>query len=181
MKLVKYSDRMAGFVKGSMAFLLSALVLVLASVATAAGPDSHGVMTVPRLITGVMDGRFTFEQWGTEWWEIDTLGDVEGALRHLGLAHMYTRHTPNLDGTLSNGEFAIVAANGDEIRGTYTGSGEYISESEVLGTATFLIEEGTGRFDGASGTINAAFLETLDDPTWASAQVSWTLAGMVSY
>jgi len=104
-----------------------------------------------------------------------------GTLRHLGLAQMYTRHTPNLDGTLSNGEITLMAANGDEIRGTYTGSGEYVSDTEVLGAATFLITEGTGRFADASGTIHAAFLETFDDPTWLSAKVTWTLEGMVRY
>jgi hypothetical protein len=181
MKLMKAPDWTVKTLTGLMSVLLSAWIFALASVAMAAAPENQGVGTVPRFISGIMDGRFTFEQWGEEWWEIDTLGDVVGTLRHLGLAQMYTRHTPNLDGTLSNGEFTIVAANGDEIRGTYTGAGEWISDTEVLGAATFLIVEGTGRFTEVSGTINVAFLETFDDPTWASAKVTWTLQGMVSY
>lgn len=128
-----------------------------------------------------MNGRFTFEQWGPNWWDIYTHGDVTGTLRHLGWARMYTRHTPNLDGTLSDGTFTIVAANGDQIRGTYTGYGSYVSESQVLATAVLSIDGGTGRFAHATGTINASFLETFDDPTYYSAKVAWTLDGAVTY
>ncbi len=152
------------------------LVLAIATMAAAADP---GTRTVPRLIGGSMDGRFLFTgPWEGPW---TTTGDVTGTLRHLGLAKMYTTHTASPDGTLSGGVFKIVAANGDEIRGSYTASGTWISDTQVLGAADFLIEEGTGRFAYASGTITAAFLETLDDPTWASAKVSWTLNGTVSY
>jgi len=152
------------------------LVFAIAALAAAADP---GTRTVPRLIGGSMDGRFAFEgPWEGPW---TTTGNVTGTLRHLGLAKMYTTHTASSDGTLSGGVFTIVAANGDEIRGSYTASGTWISDTQVLGAAAFSIEEGTGRFANASGTINAAFLETLDDPTWASAKVSWTLNGTVSY
>jgi len=183
MKLMKAPDWAVRSLKGLISVLLSTLILALAGVAMAAASEkeNHGVGTVPRFVSGVMVGRFTFEQWGEEWWEIDTLGDVTGTLRHLGLAQMYIRHAPHLDGTLTNGEFTIVAANGDEIQGTYTGSGAYISDTEVLSAATLLITGGTGRFADVSGTIDAAFLETFDDPTWASAKVSWTLEGMVKY
>lgn len=74
-----------------------------------------------------------------------------------------------------------MAANGDEIRGSYTASGTWISGTQVLGSAAFTIEEGTGRFAHATGDITAAFLETFDDPSYASAKVSWTLEGTVRY
>ena len=152
------------------------LVLAIAAMVAAADP---GTRTVPRLIGGSMDGRFAFEgPWEGPW---TTTGDVTGTLRHLGLAKMYTTHTASSDGTLSGGVFTIVAANGDEIRGSYTASGTWISDTQVLGAAAFSIEEGTGRFANASGSITAAFLETFDDPTFASAKVSWTLEGTVSY
>ncbi len=152
------------------------LVLAVAAMAAAADP---GARTVPRLIGGSMDGRFVFEgPWEGPW---TTNGDVTGTLRHLGLAKMYTTHTASPDGTLSGGVFRIVAANGDEIRGSYTASGTWISGTQVLGAADFSIEEGTGRFADANGAITAAFLETFDDPTFASAKVSWTLQGTVSY
>ena len=155
------------------------LFLVLAIAAMAAAADSPGTKTVPRVILGAMEGRFDFA--GPETGPWTTTGNVTGTLRHLGLAKMYTTHTASSDGTLSGGVFTIVAANGDEIRGSYTASGTWISDTQVLGAAAFSIEEGTGRFANASGSITAAFLETLDDPTWASAKVSWTLNGTVSY
>jgi hypothetical protein len=152
------------------------LVLTVAAVAAAADP---GTKTVPRVILGAMEGRFVFDgPWEGPW---TTTGDVKGTLRHLGLAKMTTTHTASPDGTLSDGKFKIVAANGDEIRGSYTASGIWISETQVLGTAAFTVEGGTGRFAHATGDITAAFLETFDDPTWASAKVSWTLEGTVRY
>ena len=151
--------------------------LLLAFAAAVMAAD--GAKTVPRDVFGVLNGRFSFTGPYEGPWM--TTGDVTGTLRHLGLAKMYTRHTTSPYGEISGGRFEIVAANGDEIRGTYTASGAWISGTQVLGAAAFPIEEGTGRFASASGTITAAFLETFDDPTWASAKVSWTLEGSVSY
>jgi hypothetical protein len=155
------------------------LFLAMAISAVAAASDGQGTKTIPRDISGVMDGRFTFTgPWEGPW---TTSGDVTGTLRHLGLAKMYTTHTASPDGTLSGGQFTIVAANGDKIRGHYTASGSWISGTQVLGTAAFLVEEGTGRFARARGTITAAFLETFDDPSYGSAKVTWTLEGTVRY
>ena len=159
--------------------LVCSLILALAVAVTAAAPGGQKGKTVPREVSGVMDGRFTFEgPWEGPW---TTSGDVEGTLSHLGLAQMLTTHTASPDGTISGGTFTIVAANGDEIRGTYTASGEWISGTQVLGAAFLSVEEGTGRFAGASGMINAGFLETFDDPYFASAAVTWSLNGTVRY
>jgi hypothetical protein len=158
--------------------LSCSLFLALAIAAVAAAPNSQGKKTVPRDISGVMDGRFTFR--GPVQGPWTTTGDTTGTLGDLGLVRMYTTHTADADGTLSDGEFRIVAANGDEIRGTYTASGFVISNyTQALAMATFSIEKGTGRFAHARGTINAAFLETFDDPSWASAKVTWALEGTV--
>jgi hypothetical protein len=155
--------------------LSCSLLLALAAAAMAA----DGTKTVPRDVFGVLNGRFTFTgPWEGPW---TVTGDMTGTLRHLGLAKMYTTHTTYANGTISGGQFEIVAANGDCIRGRYTAAGRYISDTQVLGTATLTIETGSGRFALARGTIAAAFLETLDDPTWASAGVSWTLEGTVHY
>jgi hypothetical protein len=151
-----------------------------AGVQSAAAPK-----TVPRDVSGTLDGRFDFTRtWGAEWWQFYSDSHATGTVSHLGLAHLYTTHVPNLDtGALEQGTFKIVAANGDEIRGTYVGAATYdaLRADLVHGAATFVISGGTGRFDGATGTITATFLETLDDPSWASAKVAWTLAGTVNY
>jgi hypothetical protein len=153
--------------------------------ATAAAQAATGAKTVPRYVSGALDGRFDFTRvWGTEWWEFYSDSHAKGTLSHLGLSQIYTTHIPNLGtGALEQGDFRIVAANGDEIRGTYEGAATYdeLRADLVHGAATFVISGGTGRFDGATGTITATFLETLDDPSWASAKVAWTLAGTVNY
>jgi len=152
---------------------------------TAAAQAAKGPKTVPRDVRGTLDGRFDFTRmWGDEWWQFYSDSHATGTMSHLGLAHVYTTHVPNFaTGALEQGTFRIVAANGDEIRGTYEGAATYdaLREDLVHGAATFVISGGTGRFDGATGAINATFLETLDDPAWASAKVAWTLAGTVTY
>ena len=141
---------------------------------------------VPRHIEGTMTGRFDFTRlWGEEWWQFYSDSDCRGTVSHLGLARLYTTHIPDLDtGQLTEGTFRIVAANGDKIRGTYTGFAVPDAEHPELlahGTATFVVSGGTGRFARARGSIDATFLETFDDPSWASAGVVWTLDGSVSY
>ena len=150
---------------------------------TASGPVGAQGRTVAREVSGSLDGRFDFTRtWGSEWWQFYSDGDSTGTVNHLGLSRMYTTHIPNLGtGALEHGEFRIVAANGDTILGTFEGSAAYVSEDQLHGVATFVVSGGTGRFEGASGTIDVTFVETLDDPTWASAKVAWTLAGTVSY
>ncbi len=152
---------------------------------TAAAQAAKGPATVPRDIRGTPDGRFDFTRmWGDEWWQFYSDSRATGTISHLGLAFVYTTHVPNFaTGALERGTFRIVAASGDEIHGAYEGAATYdaLREDLVHGAATFAISGGTGRFNGATGTIDATFLETLDDPTWASAKVAWTLAGTVRY
>jgi hypothetical protein len=141
---------------------------------------------VLRHIEGKVSGRFDFTRlWGNEWWEFYSDSDCRGTVSHLGLSRLYTTHIPDLaTGALTEGSFKIVAANGDEIQGTYTGVAVYDAERPDLlahGTAAFVITGGTGRFACATGSINATFLESFDDPSWASAGVVWTLDGSVSY
>lgn len=157
--------------------LACSLFLVLAAAAVPAAAQGPGTSGRSGYIYGVMDGRFAFAgPWAGPW---TTTGDVQGALRSLGLAKMYTRHTTSPEGTLSEGEFRIVAASGDEISGSYTAAGAWISDSQVLGAAELVVVSGTGRFAHASGRLAAAFLETFDDPTYASAGVTWTVKGMI--
>jgi hypothetical protein len=164
-------------------------VAPLASGATAAavatGPAGQGPRVVAREVTGTLAGRFDFTHlWGDEWWEFYSDSTGAGTVTHLGWSELRTRHIPDLaTGALTEGTFALVAANGDEIHGTYEGSATYDAERADLvhGTAAFVITGGTGRFAGATGTFTATFLEVLDDPTWASAGVTWTLEGTVRY
>lgn len=144
--------------------------------------DTRGA-AIPREVMGTLNGRFAFVPTGDEWWEFYSESDSTGTLTHLGLSRMYTRHTPDLTGALQEGTFRIVAANSDVITGTYEGTATADAERADVyhGVASFLITGGTGRFAEATGSFNATFVETLDDPTWASAKVVWALSGTVSY
>jgi hypothetical protein len=172
------------------------LLLAVAISAVTAASDSQRTRTVPRDIRGVLAGTFTFEMFG--YGELDFIadGDATGTLSHLGLAKMYTRHQPNPigDGTLIDTAFKIVAANGDEIWGTYadgkvTLAGAVATELPFYyyynGKATLVISGGTGRFAHASGVINATFFETIKvlDPYWSEydCSVAWALEGKVKY
>ena len=150
-----------------------------------AGNATKQSQGVPRHVTGVADGRFDFtNMWGPEWWQFYSDSDAKGTLSHLGLTRIHTRHVPNLvTGAVAQGEFTLVAANGDEIHGTYAGAATYDPDRADLlhGVATFVITGGTGRFLRATGSIEARFLETLDDPSWASAKVTWSFDGTVNY
>ena len=162
--------------------LLCSLLLAMAISAIAAPPDNQRTKKVPLDISGIMDGRFVFDVVTWEPLVFDTIGDVAGTLRgYLGFSKLHTKHRPDSDGTLPDGEFTIVAANGDEIRGNYAGTAYYASADQAYGNALFVISGGTGRFEGATGTINASFVETFDDPSWESAKVTWALIGAVDY
>jgi len=159
---------------------LCLIALALMFQSTLASQSSNNAKIVARDISGVLDGRFTFSGPWAGPWDVD--GCLSGNLRHLGLSEMQTSHiTDPVTGSLSGGTFTIESANGDLIQGSYTASADMISDDQVQGTATLSITGGTGRFDGATGTVDASFLETLDDLTYSSAKVTWYLAGTIYY
>jgi hypothetical protein len=80
-----------------------------------------------------------------------------GHLSHLGEVTLVFEHCSQIDFTTGNttygdGTFAFVAANGDELWGTYgSGTGAPVSATEIGWQDTFVLIGGTGRFAGASG------------------------------
>jgi hypothetical protein len=73
-----------------------------------------------------------------------------GTISHLGKVSWTTEHCFQLSaGTFGDAEVVITAANGDQLFGTYNGV--------LTGPTTFaeilIITGGTGRFTGATGTI----------------------------
>jgi hypothetical protein len=148
------------------------------------GTGSTVEQSVARHVAGTLDGRFDFTRtWGSEWWEFYSDSDCTGTVSHLGLTRLRTTHIPTMTGALTQGEFTMTAANGDEIRGTYEGTFASDPDHPAVyhATAMFVVASGTGRFAGATGSLTAVFVETLDDPSWASAAVTWTLAGTIAY
>lgn len=73
-----------------------------------------------------------------------------GTISHLGRVSWTTEHCFQLfAGTFSDADLVITAANGDELYGTYAG----VMTGETTYVETMVITGGTGRFAGASGTV----------------------------
>jgi hypothetical protein len=161
--------------------LLCSVFVVLAITLIVAAPGGPPTKPYALNINGTLDGRFGFLPYDEGFWDFLTISEATGDVSSLGSAKIYSTHQPHEDGMLTGGEFRIVADRGDVLYGTYEGTAAYVSDDQVLGQATLLVSGGTGRYTNASGTLTGEFLETLDDPTWESAGVSWTLRGTVTY
>ena len=62
----------------------------------------------------------------------------------------------------STGTFNFTAANGDQLSGTFVGQGVSIPPNQARITEVATIENGTGRFAGATGTFTMVSLHTID-------------------
>lgn len=165
------------------AVVLVALLAVLgASPALGAPPDS--AQWVP--LKGTVSGLVQFLPAGDC---ADLIGlattveNARGVASHLGRTTMSSRHCTPMGDNFGPGEMTLVAANGDELYMTYTGSAPYPAPGTevIVGTSTNMITGGTGRFEGATGTLEMTIeiqFEGLDDPSWPA---TWTMTGMIKY
>jgi hypothetical protein len=114
---------------------LCSIFLLLAFSAYAGNMKNNCYRVVYSNVSGVMDGRFSFDGPWEGPWTVE--GNVMGTLDSIGSSEMYTIHTTSADGTISGGSFIIVSESGDEIHGTYKASVFMISGDEALGTAIY--------------------------------------------
>ena len=75
---------------------------------------------------------------------------------------------PDSSGT---GTFTFIAANGDELSGTFVGQGVFIPPNTARLTEVATIVSGTGRFAGATGTFTMERFDTID---WATGTATGT-------
>ncbi len=133
-------------------------------------------------VSGMLGGTLHFVPFGTGIYDVNALGVVAGQVKSLGLSNVFTFHQPTPQGTVINGHFWIVAANGDKIQGTYEGTtGPGSAPNQLIGKTDFQISGGTGRFANASGTIHATAYVTamgFDVFDWP---VVWVLEGTINY
>ncbi|MFO7547361.1 MAG: hypothetical protein R6X29_00620 [Acidimicrobiia bacterium] len=74
-----------------------------------------------------------------------------GTISHLGRVSWTTEHCFQLfAGTFNDAELVITAANGDKLFATYKG----VMTGETTYVETMVITGGTGRFAGATGTVD---------------------------
>ena len=89
---------------------------------------------------------------------------AEGTATHLGRFTGTLTADVNPDNT-STGTFSFTAANGDELSGTFVGQGVFVPPNTARITEVATIENGTGRFAGATGTFTMISVHTIDFAT----------------
>ena len=166
--------------------LFSAAVLfaaLAAFVVTAAAADTGGS---DRPFTGTVSGSATFPEDSTcPFTGRRTWSEASGVASHLGLVTMASNHcTPPAD-LITGGHMTLVAANGDEVHMTYSGTASAPPFPPVGETLTVnsenVIVGGTGRFANATGQAHVTALVTFAGfgvPVWP---ITWTWDGTISY
>jgi hypothetical protein len=166
--------------------LLGVAVLLAALMAlgvAAAAADSGGT---DRPFTGTLAGSATFP--------LDpscppvgrrTLSEGTGRASHLGLVSMTSSHCTPPGNELGPGQMTLVAANGDELHMTYTGTSTGPPFPAVGGAFPVYTHSavvgGTGRFSDATGEADFTAHVTFAGfgvPVWP---ITWTWDGTLSY
>jgi hypothetical protein len=103
---------------------------------------------------------------------------AEGTATHLGRFTGTLTAEVNSDNT-STGTFSFTAANGDQLSGTFIGEGVFIPPNTARITEVATIENGTGRFAGATGTFTMVRFDTIDFAT-GQATATGTFEGQIN-
>ena len=170
-----------------MVVLLVVLGLVVLGLAATATADSG-----TRPLKGSFEGDVTFNLVGQGICPPSSLffggirsdSDATGKLTHLGRTSLTSMHCTPAGEAVTGGELELVAANGDKVYGTYSGSAPFpipgVTEY-VEADIDFVITGGSGRFEGATGggkmLVVIEFLG-FEVPTWPAV---WELRGTIGY
>ena len=103
-----------------------------------------------------------------------------GRAAHLGRYGWFSTHTVSFltsPFTVSGGDLTLTAANGDQLFGTYSGTSQFVGVDLLTFTLNIEIDGGTGRFEGAEGSITATGEVDASDPANPSTA---TLEGSLS-
>jgi hypothetical protein len=101
-----------------------------------------------------------------------------------GRTHITTSHCSTLEGNAAVGGGAVfTAANGDQVFAAYTATTVPFPPNLplIVQQSEFVITGGTGRFEGASGTLIGMVcvtFEGLDDPAWP---LEFAFVGTITY
>lgn len=164
------------------ALSIAALVAIAAAVPAAAGT------AIERAFSGSVTGIGVVAPDGGCPIGLRTLGWGTGRATHLGLTTMSADHcTPNppfgpAPGPMEGGSITFVAANGDIVRGTYTGTVAPLAPvegAEIGGQMHVTVTGGTGRFAGATGHVEMTLAGVLHFSSPMTA--GWTWEGVLTY
>lgn len=153
----------------------SGLLALVALLMVAAGTAAATPATTARPFAGFVVGS-------SNWYSnplgceagATTITEASGRTTGMGSVDLHMAHCPQSDVTFA-GDFVLVAANGDELHGTYAGTGDLTPEAPVgswfhgTGVMLFDPDTSTGRFAGATGQatiVMAMLFEGYEDPEW---------------
>ena len=159
------------------------LVALTAFAVTSATADTGGT---DRPFTGTLVGSASFpEDSNCPAVGRRTHSEASGVASHLGLATMVSNHCTPPANAITGGHMTLVAANGDELHVTYSGTCSappFPPVGEVLTCSTeSVIVGGTGRFADATGEAQTTAYVTnagFGAPEWP---VTWTWDGTLGY
>jgi hypothetical protein len=164
------------------AMLLTGLVLALAALSPASALAKAGGTDRP--VKGTVIGEVTVPIPS-----LQLTTDASGVMTHLGKYTAHFEGSAEIVGgrTLGAGTFVVVAADGDELTGTFTLNGAVPTGEPHSLMAVLTVTGGTGRFADASGTITAPLVATPScflEPACPGAVVETLegqLTGVISY
>lgn len=163
--------------------LLAGLALAIGVLLPASALPAAGSSDLP--FKGTVVGSATFPldptcPTGRRTWSAAT-----GTASHLGRVTMVTNHCTPPANVITDGQMTLVAANGDELHMTYSGTCDFdplAAVGDVFPCNTvFVVAGGTGRFQGATGTAPTTALITFAGfgaPEWPG---TWRWEGQLTY
>ena len=161
------------------AIMIAGLILAVAALSTI------GALAKP----GGTDRPIKDDESGTSVLDLGSLTfttDTTGNTSHLGrtTTHLDAALTPTGADTFTvAGSGTVVAANGSELSVTFSGSGTIDASGNAEGSVVLTITGGTGRFDGASGTLTGSFTQIVvsTSATTQTYDTHYSLSGTISY
>ena len=159
---------------------LAALACALLLTVLTVHPASAARGGADRPLRAELSGQITFEyDWSAELCPVRTITETTGTMSHLGKVTASWRHcAPVVLPTYTDGQVTFVAANGDTLAGEYDGVTD--------GDWPITLVGGTGRFEGASGTVYLDYYDAVGD--WGDDGLpiqpwSWigSLSGRITY
>lgn len=114
-----------------------------------------------------------------------TWSEGSGTASHLGLVSMSTNHCTPVTNVITGGQMTLVAPNGDEVHGTYSGTCNPfplppVGEVFTCNTENVIVG-GTGRFANATGEAHVTALVTWTGFGAPLLPATWTWDGTLSY
>ena len=143
--------------------------------------------------TGGADRPFTGKLTGAAWVTPDpscpiglrTVSESSGTASHLGFVSMSSSHCTPATNVITGGQWTFVAADGDEVYMTYSGTCVPFPLPPVGETITChtpaAIVGGTGRFTNATGVTHVTGVVTWTGFGAPLLPATWTWDGSISY